>query len=178
MEERLHEARENLIQGLGRVSSFWGFSKVVGQLYGLLYLSPQPISLDAMADQLSVSKGNISINIRLLERLGMVRKVWQKGERKDYYEAETDFWKVVKGILREREKREFDQALGAVSDSLHTVKEVKAKSRSGTAVQDEAAFLEDRLKRMQDFFTLIDGIVQSAMTLEDLRFDVFARKGR
>ncbi len=169
MEERLREAKEGLIQSLGRCSSFWGFSKIVGQLYGLLYLSPEPLSLDAMAEELGSSKGNISINIRLLERLGMVRKIWQRGERKDYYEAETDFWKIAKDILREREKKEFDQALRAVSDSLRLAAEVRTRGEAGARVTGEAEFVEDRLKRMEDFFKLVDGFVHSILALEELQ---------
>ncbi|MDO8692199.1 MAG: hypothetical protein Q7R39_19685, partial [Dehalococcoidia bacterium] len=137
--------------------------------YGLLYLSPAALSLDAMAEQLGSSKGNISINIRLLERLGMVRKLWQRGERKDFYEAETDFWKILKDILREREKKEFDQALRSVSDSLRLATGVMVRSEAGTPLRAEAAFVEDRLKHMEDFFKLIDGVVSSLLALQDLQ---------
>ncbi|MBI2862993.1 MAG: hypothetical protein HYX94_00320 [Chloroflexi bacterium] len=170
MADQLREAREGLIQSLGRVSAFWGFSKIVGQLYGLLYLSPAPLSLDDMAVALGASKGNVSINVRLLERLGMVRKVWQRGERKDYYEAETDFWQIVKDILREREKKEFDQALRSVSDCLRLAAEVTGRTGAGTPIRAEAAFVEGRLRRMEEFFKLIDGFVHSVLVLEDLRF--------
>ncbi|NJN53344.1 MAG: helix-turn-helix domain-containing protein [Anaerolineae bacterium] len=86
----------------------------MGALYGSIYLSPQPVSLDELVEQVGVSKGAVSTNVRTLERLGMVHKHLEVGDRKDYYTAETDFWKVIRGVLREREQQEFDLALRAV----------------------------------------------------------------
>ena len=75
MSDQIEEISEGIMEAMGRISSFWGFSKIVGQLYGLLYLSFKPLTLDEMAEKLSVSKGNVSINIRTLERWNMVRPV-------------------------------------------------------------------------------------------------------
>lgn len=162
------EIREGLMEAMGRITSFWGFSKIMGQLYGLLYLSPRPATLDEMSESLSVSKGNVSINIRALERWSMVKAVWVKGDRKDYYEAETDFWKIVKGVLREREKKEFDLALDSVSRLL--AQSVAAQKSAKTA---ETAFAIERLKKLEDFIQTMDKLVSVFMTLEDLKRNFF-----
>src|SRR5213083_1286457 len=125
--DELEEARDRLINGLGRISDFWGFGKIMGQLYGVLYLNAEALTLDQMAAELGVSKGNVSVNIRGLERLGMVHRSWRRGDRKDYYEAETDFWKIVRDIMKEREKREFDQALAVVALTQQTVREIQGR---------------------------------------------------
>jgi DNA-binding transcriptional regulator GbsR (MarR family) len=158
------EIREGLMEAMGRITSFWGFSKIMGQLYGLLYLSPKPLTLDEMAESLSVSKGNVSINIRALERWNMVKTVWVKGDRKDYYEAETDFWKIVKGVLREREKKEFDLALDSVTGLLKKTQEAQKVSKTA-----ETAFATDRLKKLEDFIQTMDKMVGVMLTLEDLK---------
>ncbi|OGW32445.1 MAG: hypothetical protein A2X59_10970 [Nitrospirae bacterium GWC2_42_7] len=158
------EIREGLMEAMGRITSFWGFSKIMGQLYGLLYLSSNPLTLDEMADSLSISKGNVSINVRALERWNMVKTVWVKGDRKDYYEAETDFWKIVKGVLREREKKEFDLALNSVSNLLK--KSAEAQKANKTA---ETAFAIERLKKLEDFIQTMDKLAGVLMTLEDLK---------
>ncbi len=164
MNKSAEEIREGLMEAMGRITSFWGFSKIMGQLYGLLYLSPKPLTLDDMVESLAVSKGNVSINIRALERWNMVKNVWVKGDRKDYYEAETDFWKIVKGVLREREKKEFDLALDSVTKLLHKSTEWQKTSRD-----PEAAFAVDRLKKLEDFIQTMDKLVGVLMTLEDLK---------
>jgi HTH-type transcriptional regulator, glycine betaine synthesis regulator len=164
MSEQLKEASEGVMEAMGRISDFWGFSKIMGQLYGLLYLSFKPLTLDEMAERLSVSKGNISINIRTLERWNMVRAVWVKGDRKDYYEAETDCWKIVKGVLREREKKEFDQALASVVSSLKKAEDIHKRTK-----QPETALAIERLKKLEDFIKTMDKLVSVLLTLEDLK---------
>lgn len=168
MSNPVEEIHEGLMEAMGRITSFWGFSKIMGQLYGLLYLSPKPLTLDEMSESLAISKGNISINIRALERWSMVKAVWVKGDRKDYYEAETDFWKIVKGVLREREKKEFDLALDSVTKLLQ--KSVETQKTAKTA---EAAFAIERLKKLEDFIQTMDKLVGVLMTLEDLKRNIF-----
>ncbi len=162
------EIKEGLMEAMGRITSFWGFSKIMGQLYGLLYLSPKALTLDEMAESLAVSKGNVSINIRALERWNMVKTVWVKGDRKDHYEAETDFWKIVKGVLREREKKEFDLALDSVSRLLE-----KSVASQRTARDEEAAFEAERLQKLEDFIRTMDKLVGTLLTLEDLKKNLF-----
>jgi len=169
MNAQTDEIREGLMEAMGRITAFWGFSKIMGQLYGLLYLSPGPLTLDEMSDSLSISKGNVSINIRALERWNMVRTVWVKGDRKDYYEAETDFLKIVKGVLREREKKEFDLALDSVSRLLRKSADAQKVSKSA-----ESAFVVDRLKKLEDFIRTMDKLVGVLMTLEDLKRNLFS----
>ena len=118
MNSQLDEARQHFIQGLSRISHFWGFPKAMGAIFGAIYLSAQPLSLDEIVTQVGVTKGSVSTNVRMLERLNMVHKKVQLGDRKDYYTAETDFWKIVRSVLREREQSEFDLALRTVGESL------------------------------------------------------------
>jgi len=162
--EEYKALREGMMESMGRITAFWGFSKVMGQLYGLLYLSSKPLTLDDMAKGLSVSKGNVSINVRALERWNMVKPVWVKGDRKDYYEAETDFWKIVKGVIKEREQKEFDQALSSVSERLQKATDLQRKTRS-----QESAFLVERLKSLEDFIHTMDKLVAAIVGLESLK---------
>ena len=85
-----------------------GLSKPACQLYALLFIKGAPLSLDAMADALGISKGSVSVNIRALERWGAVKKVWRKGSRKDYYRAEEDIEKIVSDRLSEGLGRRLD----------------------------------------------------------------------
>ena len=159
----LQQARENFIQGMSRISHFWGFPKAMGAIYGAIYLSPQPLSLDELVQQVGVSKGAVSTNVRTLERLGMVHKQLQLGDRKDYYIAETDFWKIVRGVLREREKNEFDLALRTVSQSLDMVENLQSEDR------ELADFYQQRMQSMQQFFNSLDNLVGTLIALDNLR---------
>lgn len=92
----------------------------------------------------------------------MVHKHIQLGERKDYYTPETDFWKIIKGVLQEREKSEFDQALNTVTDSMEIVDQAAAEN------PQLAAFYQERMSTMQSFFKSLDNLVSAALALESL----------
>ncbi|MEA1963668.1 MAG: hypothetical protein U9O41_00835, partial [Candidatus Aerophobetes bacterium] len=70
-------------EGIGRLTATVGVSRVIGQLYAVLFLSDKPLCLNDMVERLKISKGGASLNIRELEKLGVVKKVWVKGDRKD-----------------------------------------------------------------------------------------------
>jgi DNA-binding transcriptional regulator GbsR (MarR family) len=164
MADELAKAKENLIQELGRLSSFAGFNKAMGQIYALLYLSIEPISLGDIAEQLGISKGNASLNIKTMERWGLIQPSSKKGDRRDYYQAETDFWKIVQDILTERDKKEFDHALNSITDILDSVKTTKRNEKDA-----ESRFYQERLKNMLDFGNATNQMVQAFITMGNVR---------
>lgn len=169
MNEQLDRAQETLIQGLSRISHFWGLPKGMGSIFGVLYLSPSPLSLDVLVEQTGLTKGAVSTNVRALERLGMVHLHLEMGDRKDYYTAETDFWKITRGILREREKAEFDQALRSVSESIALVEGVQAQAGLDPQDAQRALLFQQRMKAMQTFFHAVDNLVAAFLALDEFR---------
>ncbi|MFN2138677.1 MAG: GbsR/MarR family transcriptional regulator [Candidatus Promineifilaceae bacterium] len=165
MNRELEKAREEFVQAMSRISHFWGFPKAMGAIYGAIYLSSEPLSLDEIVEQVGVTKGAVSTHVRALERLGMVHKQIRLGDRKDYYLAEEDFWKVIKSVLREREQQEFDLALRNVSSSLDMVDQAATEG----ADRETADFYRKRMENMQRFFNTLDNIVATLLALEELR---------
>jgi DNA-binding transcriptional regulator GbsR (MarR family) len=163
----LNETRQAFIENLSRISQFWGYPRAMGALYGALYLSPTPLSLDDLIPIVGVTKGAVSTNIRALEQLGMVKRHVRSGDRKDYYQADTDFWKITKTILERRQKPEFDKALKDVSLALQNV---RSRTHSGTEAE-LAKFYEERLSAMENFFHTVDGIVAVLLQVERLRVE-------
>ena len=172
MDPTLVEARQHFIQGMSRISSFWGFPRAMGALYGALYLSLNALSLDELAAQANISKGAVSTNVRHLERLGMVHKEIRLGERRDFYVAETDFWQVVKNVLRERQHSEFDQALRTVNESLELI--ASAKTAEAEDVKT-AGFYQQRIREMERFFNTLDNLVATILALDELRAGTLER---
>lgn len=171
MNDTLYTARLNLIQGLSRISQFWGFPKAMGAIFATLYLSPDPVSLDELVKRVNVTKGAVSTNVRMLERLGMVHKHIILGERKNYYTAETDFWLIVKNMLKEREKTEFDHAIRAVSKSLEMVNSAPVDPAEAELVN----FYQQRLRSLESFFHTLDNLVATLLALDELRTGVIER---
>jgi DNA-binding transcriptional regulator GbsR (MarR family) len=165
MTTTLLEIREKFMQGLGRIAEFWGFPKAMGAAYAAIYLSPEALSLDDLVDAVGVTKGALSIHMRGLERLGVVHRESRTGDRKDYYTADTDFWGVLRRILQEREKREFDRALKSVVECLALLNALPKKGSDVALV----AFFRERLLIMKRFFDALDRIVGSVLAMERFR---------
>ena len=160
-ESKLTESHQHFVQGMSRISNFWGFSKAMGAIYGAIYLSPEPLTLDDLVEQVGVSKGAASTNVRQLERLNMVHRQLQVGDRKDYYTAETDFWKMIRSILSQREQQEFEKALSTVSESLAMAADAKEDP-------ELSAFYQQRMKAMETFFKSLDRIFSALLAFEGL----------
>lgn len=117
MNKKLLQARDNIIEAAGRATQGFGMGRIIGQLYALLYFSSQALCLDDMARELRVSKGSVSTNIRELEKWGAVRQVWIRGDRRDYYEAEVDFLRILRDGIIPVFKRKVDSASVAIAES-------------------------------------------------------------
>jgi DNA-binding transcriptional regulator GbsR (MarR family) len=108
--------RDQVIQSLGEAASRSGvLSETAGKIFAVLYLSPGALSLDEISREVGTSKGNASVQVRELLELGMVRKVWVKRSRRDYYEAVTDLWSIAAEVIGRRLEQEARSLLGAVS---------------------------------------------------------------
>jgi DNA-binding transcriptional regulator GbsR (MarR family) len=163
MSEQLTQLKQDFTEGLSQISKFWGFPKGMGAIFAVLYLSPDALSLDELVEQTGLTKGAISTNVRALARMGLVRPSTKLGDRKDYYEAETDFYKSIRAILKERQNSEFDSAVQSVRETLE-------KLESGTGVEGEAErqFLLERVRALQSFFDALDGLVRAVVRLDGL----------
>ncbi len=76
-----------------------GLPKSLGELYGLLFISPDPLSLDDLVNRLRLSKGSASQGLRTLRQIGAVKLVYVPGDRRDRYVPEDELKKLVSGFL-------------------------------------------------------------------------------
>src|SRR5688500_3102435 len=80
----------------------------MAQINVLLLVRTDPLTQDDIMEELNISRGNTNMNIRELINWGLVERVILPGERKEYFIAEKDIWKVAKQVIKERKKRELD----------------------------------------------------------------------
>jgi HTH-type transcriptional regulator, glycine betaine synthesis regulator len=170
MHRSLVDVNDSTVAGLGRLAHFFGFSEVMGRLYGALLLHPGPLSLDELAEQLQISKGSVSMNMRALERWGIAREVWMRGERRKFYTAEADFWKVIRNVLSGREMREVQMAVQVLSESV-----TKLRAAEGELTPEEkklAAFYLERVAELHSFFQFAQMALETVIaSYEDLDFE-------
>jgi len=108
---KLSEAKQQFIHSWGVLGSQWGINRTMAQVHSLLLVASKPLSTDDIMDELSISRGNANMNIRDLMEWGLVDKVIVPGDRKEYFCAEKDIWKVATRIMYQRKKRELDPML-------------------------------------------------------------------
>ncbi len=159
----LEIVHDSMLDGLSQLADYFGFSKVMGQLYGSLLLSAEPLSLDDMMARLGISKASVSTNIRSLEHMGMVRQVWVRGGsgRRKYYQAETDFWQIFSNFLSGRELRDLEHALSVMQENHQRI---SASINDLPPDQQMLARLYlDRIAQMQALFRFAQLIINSVM---------------
>ncbi|MCL4259758.1 MAG: hypothetical protein KJZ52_03935 [Anaerolineales bacterium] len=161
----LPQIKKDFIENLSHISRFWGFPKGMGAIFAVLYLSPASLSLDEIVQQTGLTKGAISSEVRALARMGLVHRSSKLGDRKDYYEAETNFYAAVRSLLRERQNNEFDRALRGVRETL-----VSLETGSVSGDKAEVNFIYERVKALQEFFNAIDSLSSAVIKLEKLGF--------
>lgn len=163
MNQDLFKARDRFIEGIGRLATSVGVSRVIGQLYAMLFLSDKPLCLDDMVERLKISKGNASLNIRRLERLGVVKKVWVKGDRKDFYEGELDFEKIIKTGLIGAIKSKMEIALDTINETENLIE--KARANVNEKEKKTAELYLRRLQSGKEIYrfaeTMLDNIFSS-----------------
>lgn len=77
-----------------------GIPKSVAEIYGLLFVSPDPMPLDGIVERLRISKGSVSQGLKLLRAFGGVKTIYMPGDRRDHYVAEIELKMLVAGFIR------------------------------------------------------------------------------
>lgn len=166
--ERLEEAQRLGIETCARIAQFWGFTRTMGRTFGLLYLSPEPLAQAEVQRRLSISAGSASMTLAALVRWGVVHRVALRGQRREHYAAETDFWKMISGVLNERERREIRIAVETVERAERAARQARRGARG--AERARAAHAVRRLARLRHLCAL--GEVMLDTLLGQLTLDV------
>jgi len=162
----LKEAREQFIQAWGTFGSAWGINRTMAQVHALLLISHEPLCTEDVMEQLNVSRGNANMNLRALIDWSLVRRAMKVGERKEFFEAEKDVWKVATHITRERKKRELEP-LVRLLDQLEDVPGARPEAKSFRKMTHDLHDLTTRLDTLLDHSTRRDvqWFVKAASTL-------------
>jgi len=131
---------------MGRLMEFWGFRRHMGRIWTILYLSPDPMTTAELSDTLKLSSSAVSLSLGELVRWGAVRKTWRPGERKDFYQAESSIWKLLRRVYERRELNLIREAIDAFGDAERHLDETRAH----LSVRDRRRvdFMRKRLSRL------------------------------
>jgi HTH-type transcriptional regulator, glycine betaine synthesis regulator len=171
MSESLRDAELLAADAIGDVIEHWGFRKPLGRLWAMLYLDPTPLSATDLAERLAMSAGGVSTSLSELQRWGVVRRVWRPGERKEFFEAETDFWKMISKVVSEREKflaNSVRRRLTDAADMAHAV----AKD-AGAKAMPRAKHFEARVRKLLAFAEVAEAVLDSFIASQRVDFQRF-----
>jgi DNA-binding transcriptional regulator GbsR (MarR family) len=140
------EAELGAADAIGRLMEFWGFRRHMGRLWTILYLSPEPLTTADLSETLQLSSSAVSLSLGDLVRWGAVRKTWRPGERKDFYEAESSVWKLLRRVYERRELNLIREANDALNEAQRVLESVRG--RVGAAERRRVDFMRKRLSRL------------------------------
>ncbi|HET6494336.1 MAG TPA: hypothetical protein VFH61_03105 [Thermoleophilia bacterium] len=148
MDEKLQDLRQRFIEGAGHTTQSFGAGRVIGQIFAHMYFSRDPQTLDDLTKVLGISKGSASMAVRQLEQWGALRRVWVKGDRKDYYEANTELGNIVRKALLDTTARRIGNSDGLLDQAEGVLADHRKTSRS---LDEEWQFMEQRVHRLRQF---------------------------
>lgn len=152
--DHIAEARKNLVETGGRTSHELGLGRIVGQVLVYLYLQPKECSLDMLEQELGLSKASVSVAARQLESLGLVQRVWMKGERKKYYRSAENIARALQQGLLSMLRHKVQHFGGELEKSMDLL-----ESEISLGNENELDFLRQRVKRAKKLQKRLDGVL-------------------
>lgn len=110
------EAKEKFISTWGSLGTLWGINKAMAQIQSLLFISTKPLSMEEIMEDLKISRGNTSMNLRQLMDWGIVNKTSIPGERKEFFTTEKDVQELARIVAKERSRREIKPVVKILSE--------------------------------------------------------------
>ena len=150
----LAAARRQFVDLWGQMAPHWGINRTMAQIHALLMISPRPLTAEQVMEELRISRGNVSMNLRELGHWGIVRRTSIPGDRRDFFTTEGDVWVMFYNIFRERKRRELDPLLNRLADCA------KAAGPAAAKIQDEAehSAFTGRMQELMDFFSVFHAL--------------------
>ena len=155
---KLTVARDEFITQWGAMGSAWGINRTMAQIHALLLVTDRALSTDEIMEDLKISRGNANMNLRDLAGWGLIRSVIRKGERREYFEAEKDVWKMFCTIVRERKRREIRPAINVLKDCIE---------RSDDLTSPEAVAFTRQTKALCEFMEMADGVLSKVVRSQE-----------
>ena len=144
----------------GEMGTRWGVNRTVSQIHALLYLSPEPLTAEAIAEALSVARSNVSTSLKELQSWGLIRVTHVLADRRDYFEAEGDTWEMLVTIIEERKKREIEPTLSMLRKC---VLEMENDKQTPTEVQDNIRQMLSFVTTITDWFDEIKALPRATL---------------
>lgn len=146
-------ARDKFVQLWGNMASSWGINKTMSQIHALLYAESEALHTDEIMSILDISRGNANMNLRRLLDWELIHKVQFEGDRKDYFSAETDVWKIVNTIIRERQQREIAPIRNRIEECITLL---EGDDTGDFELDPASQEFKERIQNYNDFLVMFE----------------------
>jgi DNA-binding transcriptional regulator GbsR (MarR family) len=153
---KVREAKQKFIQTWGALGSQWGINKTMAQIHALLLVSKEVLSMEEIMEELQISRGNASMNLRSLMDWGLVYKDFKVGERREFFYAEKDLDEMAIKIATERSKRE-------IKPTLKVLKEISSIEKDG----EESIYFINQTTNLYQFISKADNLLEKITVYND-----------
>ena len=151
----------------GEMGTRWGINRTVAQIDALLFLSPEPLTAEAIAETLSVARSNVSSSLKELQSWRLIKMVHVIGDRRDYFESLKDVWEMFRVVLDGRKRREIDPTLAVLRESVQELEKGEKAE----------AYTKKKLSEMLNFFETASAMYEEMRRLPTDALIKFAKLG-
>jgi DNA-binding transcriptional regulator GbsR (MarR family) len=149
---------QSFVLHFGEMGNRWGINRTVGQIYALLYVSPNPLNAEEIADALGFSRSNVSMGLKELESWHLTRMKHLPGDRRDYFTTPDDIWEIVRTLVEERRKREIEPTLSMLRAVL-----------MDSPTSDTEKYAQGKMQEMHDLIEMLTGWYQDMQKMDTER---------
>jgi len=168
--ETIERTRTTVIDAIAQNMNLYGITPSAGRLYGLLFFSDKPLTLDEMKEELGMSKTSMSTSVRSLVDLNMVEKVWVKGERKDLYKIKEDWYQCFFDYFSIKWRTAITMNSSAMEKSQAKLQELISDPNISEEIREQALIDIKKLEERMDYYDWQNRIIDSFETKEILKF--------
>ncbi len=154
----LSDVQKKFILHWGEMGTKWGINRTVAQIHALLFVSPEPLNAEQIAQTLSVARSNVSTSLRELQGWGLLKISHQLGDRRDYFQTLDDVWQMYKVVMDERKQREIDPTVALLRECVDEAKGRKEDAHTHKKLSEMLDFVDT----MSRWYNQISALPQSA----------------
>jgi HTH-type transcriptional regulator, glycine betaine synthesis regulator len=148
---KYEETIEQFIQVIAKNMNLYGVTPSIGRLYGVLYFSQDPMTLDDMREALEMSKTSMSTGVRALSDMKMVEPSFKKGVRKDLYKSEEDWYKSFTSLFGSRWRHHTETNIEEADEALQELREIQENTEDEVLIGKINEDI-DRLEYAQNYY--------------------------
>ncbi|WP_168121207.1 GbsR/MarR family transcriptional regulator [Paenibacillus sp. HB172176] len=148
----IEKSRRRVMDSIGNNMDLYGVTLSVGHLYGNIYFNDGPVTLDEMGKEMGMSKTSISTGMRTLMDLKMIGKTWEKGSRKDLYEAEPDWHQNFVDFFSVKWRKSVEMNVSSLRKSLSELEALRNEEPGNEQLAAQTDFHIDKMNQALRYY--------------------------